>query len=98
MFPDTDPALRGKDSGEMLAAAYARVQAEGWELCNLDCVVLAERPKLLPHREAICQRIAELLGVSPAAIAVKGKTGERSGEIGQGRIMQAICNCLIQRR
>ncbi|GAB5403665.1 MAG: 2-C-methyl-D-erythritol 2,4-cyclodiphosphate synthase [Aureliella sp.] len=97
MFPDTDSANEGKDSAVMLAAAASRVSSEGWKIVNLDCVVLAERPKLLPLREKISQRIGDILGIEPGRISLKGKTGESSGDIGQGKIMQAICNCLLQR-
>ncbi len=97
MFPDTLAENRGRDSSEMLTQAWVRVRAAGWQIANIDCVVLAERPKLLPHRCAICGRIAELLQVSQERISLKGKTGEKSGEIGTGQIMQAIVTCLLQR-
>ncbi len=97
MFPDTDAANEGKDSAVMLAAAAERVKSDGWKIVNLDCVVLAERPKLLPLREQIRQRIGEILDIEPTRISLKGKTGESSGDIGQGKIMQSICNCLLQR-
>lgn len=95
MFPDTSAENKGRDSADMLARAFARVQSAGWHIINLDCVVLAERPKLLPHREAICRRIAELLDIDPSQVGLKGKTGEKSGEIGLGKIMQAMCVCLL---
>lgn len=97
LFPDTEAANKGKDSAVMLAAAQSLLTDAGWQLVNLDCVVLAERPKLLPVKNAICQRIAGILNVDADRIALKGKTGEKTGEIGQGRIMQAICTCLISR-
>lgn len=97
LFPDTDPANRGKDSATMLSAAMDRVQQAGWQIINLDCVVLAERPKLLPYRSAICETIAKILGVSIDRVGLKGKTGEKSGEIGQGKIIQAQCVCLLSR-
>lgn len=97
MFPDTLAENHGRDSGEMLAQAWSRVRDAGWQIANIDCVVLAERPKLLPHRSAICGRIGELLQVPPERIGLKGKTGEKSGEIGAGQIMQAIVSCLLQR-
>lgn len=97
MFPDTDPANKAKDSAVMLSVAYDRVTSAGWTLGNLDCVVLAERPKLLPFRASIAARIAEILNVSPEKIAIKAKTGEKSGDVGQGKIIQAICTCLITR-
>lgn len=97
MFPDTDIANAGKDSAEMLQAAYQKVKHAGWSIENLDCVVLAERPKLLPYKDQICRRIAEILNIQPDQVGLKGKTGEKSGEIGQGKIMQAICVCLLVR-
>ena len=56
LFPDTAPVNKGRDSAEMLALAFADVKEAGWCIVNLDCVVLAERPKLLPHRQAISAR------------------------------------------
>ncbi len=97
LFPDTDPANAGKDSAEMLAVANQRIQANNWQIINIDCVVLAERPKLLPHRERIRQRIASILDIDPIRVGLKGKTGERSGDVGQGKIIQAICNCLLRK-
>ena len=98
MFPDTLAQNRGRDSGEMLTQAWSRVRAAGWQIANIDCVVLAERPKLLPHRSVICTRVAELLQLPPSRISLKGKTGEKSGQIGSGQIMQAIVTCLLQRQ
>ena len=97
MFPDTDPSNKNKDSGDMLAAAYERVVQLGWRITNLDCVVLAERPKILPIREKMIHRICELLVVSPTQIGIKGKTGEGLGDIGQGKAIQAMCVCLLHK-
>ena len=97
LFPDTDAVNAGKDSAEMLSVANERIRGAGWQIMNLDCVVLAERPKLLPHRASICQRIAEILSINPDQVSLKGKTGERSGDIGQGKVMQSICTCLLRR-
>jgi 2-C-methyl-D-erythritol 2,4-cyclodiphosphate synthase len=98
LFPDTDPANRGKDSAIMLQAACERVAEAGWQIVNLDCVVLAERPKLLPVKTAIRQRIAGLLQMDAARVGLKGKTGEKTGEVGSGKIIQAICVCLLARK
>ncbi len=97
MFPDTDAANYRRDSADMLRQAWERVQRNGWRIVNIDCVVLAERPKLLPHRESICKRIAEILNIDRGQVGLKGKTGEKSGEIGHGKIMQAMCICLLTR-
>ena len=95
LFPDTAEENKGKDSANMLRFAYERVRAAGWRIANLDCVVLAERPKLLPHREAIRERIADILEITTEQVALKGKTGEKSGDIGTGQIMQSMCVCLL---
>ena len=96
-FPDTDAANRGKDSAEMLSAAVAAIHAAGYAIVNIDCVVLAERPKLLPYREAIRSRIASLTKLSPQDIGLKGKTGEQTGALGRNEIIQAMVVCLIAR-
>jgi 2-C-methyl-D-erythritol 2,4-cyclodiphosphate synthase len=96
MFPDTDPINRGRDSAEMLAAARDAVVAVGWRIANLDCIVFAQRPKLLPHRQAIRQRLAEILGIEPEVVSVKGKTGEHVGPVGQEEVMEAQCVALLE--
>ena len=95
-FPDTDPANRGKDSAVMLQAAAQAVARAGYRIVNLDCIVLAERPKLLPHREAIRARLADLLEIRSEQISLKGKTGEQTGAVGRGEIIQAMVVCLLQ--
>lgn len=95
MFPNTDPANHGRDSAEMLAAAHAAVRKAGWRICNLDCVVAAERPKLSPHREHICQRIAEILEINIDQVGIKAKTGEGVGPIGRQEAIGAQCVVLL---
>ena len=97
LFPDTDPANKGKDSALMLAAANDLVRQQGWQIQNLDCVVLAERPKLIPFKRQMAERIATVLSILPDQVGLKGKTGEKTGEVGQGKIMQAMCVCLLAR-
>ena len=97
MFPDTDPANKGRDSADMLRRAAARVAAAGWRLANLDCVILAQRPKILPHRPAMRRRIAEILGVEESAVWLKAKTGESVGPIGEELAISAECVVLLER-
>lgn len=96
MFPDTDPANRGRDSAEMLAAAWKRAAGNGWRLGNLDCTVHAERPKIGPHREAIVARLAQILGCTPGKINVKAKTAEGAGPVGREEIIAAECAVLLE--
>ena len=83
MFPDTDPANKGKDSVDMLLAAVARVQASGWRVAQVDVTVIAQQPKIGPHRPAIRARLAAVLGLTEAWVFVKGKTNEGLGWIGR---------------
>jgi 2-C-methyl-D-erythritol 2,4-cyclodiphosphate synthase len=98
MFPDTDPANQGRDSADMLRRALDRVSAAGWRIVNLDCVILAQRPKILPHRPAIRRRIAEILDIDEAAVWLKAKTGEGVGPIGEELAVGAECVVLIERQ
>ncbi len=95
MFPDTDMSHRGRDSAEMLRAAMDAVQALGWRVVNLDCVVCAQRPKLLPYRQLIRQRLADILGIEPEQVGLKGKTGETVGPVGREEAIEATCVVLL---
>ncbi|NCY02796.1 MAG: 2-C-methyl-D-erythritol 2,4-cyclodiphosphate synthase [Planctomycetia bacterium] len=97
LFPDTDPAHAGRDSAEMLRAAADRVAAAGYAIVNLDCVIFAQRPKILPHRPRIRERIAEILGIDVAAVWLKAKTGEGVGPIGREESIGAECVVLVER-
>ncbi len=98
MFPDTDPVNRGRDSAEMLRAARDAVVSVGWRIGNIDCIVFAQRPRLLPHRQAIRKRLADVLGIDPERVSLKGKTGEHVGPIGQEEAIAAECVALLQAR
>ncbi len=97
LFPDTDPANRGRDSAEMLAEALRRVTAAGYRVVNLDTIVFAERPKLSPYKEPIRQRLAQLLSISPDCVGVKAKTGEGLGPVGLQEAIMAQSIVLLQR-
>jgi 2-C-methyl-D-erythritol 2,4-cyclodiphosphate synthase len=89
LFPNTDPANRGRDSAEMLAVARLKVQEAGWQIANLDCIVLAEQPKLSPYKQTIQSRIAQLLDLDPTQVGVKAKTGEGLDAVGRREAVQA---------
>ncbi len=84
MFADDDPANAGRDSIDMLERAVAQVRERGWQVEHVDVTVVAERPKIAPHREGMRARLAAALGVEPGAVSVKGKTNEGMGETGRG--------------
>jgi 2-C-methyl-D-erythritol 2,4-cyclodiphosphate synthase len=83
MFPDTDPANKNRDSIEMLAAAVKRISTAGYSVNQVDVSVVAESPRLAPHREKIRARLASALGIESASVSVKGKSNEGMGWIGR---------------
>jgi 2-C-methyl-D-erythritol 2,4-cyclodiphosphate synthase len=97
MFSDKDPANAGRDSIDMLRRAVARVRALGWEVRNADVTVVAEQPKIGPHREAMRPVLAAALGVAPDAVSVKGKTNEGMGWIGRGEGLATMAVASLMR-
>jgi len=95
MFPDTDPAYLGADSRALLANAMQSVIARGWRVVNLDCTIMAERPRIAPYAEAMRQCVAGLLQIDPAQVNVKGKTSERLGFVGRGEAIAASAVALL---
>jgi 2-C-methyl-D-erythritol 2,4-cyclodiphosphate synthase len=90
LFSDRDPANRGRDSLEMLATAVARVRASGYCVSQVDVTVVAESPRIAPHREAMRAALAGVLSVPPIAVSLKGKTNEGMGWIGRGEGIACI--------
>ena len=95
LFPDNDPDNRGRDSAEFLHEALVRLRHHGMELVNLDTVILAERPKMAPHIDAMKQRIAGLLDIPRDRIGIKAKTGEGIGSVGHGEAIAARAVVLV---
>lgn len=98
LFPDNAEENKGRDSAEMLGLAWEKVAADGWSICNLDCIVFAQKPKLSTYKPAISIRVAQILGLAPDCVGVKAKTGEGVGEVGTGKIIQAQCVALLNRK
>ncbi|WP_219218146.1 2-C-methyl-D-erythritol 2,4-cyclodiphosphate synthase [Variovorax boronicumulans] len=96
-FPDTDAQFRGADSAVLLAEAAHRVRAAGWQIGNVDSTVIAQAPKLAPHIPAMCERIAQTLGLAVEQVNVKAKTAEKLGPVGEGRAMEARAIALLHR-
>jgi len=94
-FPDTDEAFRGADSVGLLVAVIAHLRAGGWGVVNADVCLIGERPKLAPHREAMRERIAPILGLAPQDLNVKATTTERLGFTGRGEGLAAQAVVLI---
>jgi 2-C-methyl-D-erythritol 2,4-cyclodiphosphate synthase len=97
MFPDTAAENKNRDSLEMLRLAVARIRAAGWVPAQADLTVIAETPKIGPHRPAIRERLADAIGVAPGEVMVKGKTNERMGWVGRGEGIAVIAVATLVR-
>ncbi len=95
LFPDTDEANRGRDSADMLAEAVRRVRSFGYVPVNIDCVIMAEAPKLSPWKAAIAERVGELVGLHSSRIGIKAKTGEGVGPVGAREVIEVHVVALI---
>lgn len=82
-FPPTDPKWKGADSLELLRQVVVLIQQRGWQVVNVDSVVIAERPKLKTHIEAMRTAIATAMGIAPDQVGVKATTNERLGPEGR---------------
>lgn len=94
-FPPEEAQWKDADSKTLLAQCWKDVQAAGWQLGNLDCVLVLEKPKFLPYRDAVCASIATVLGCDRTRVFVKAKTGEKLGDVGEGRCIEAFATCLL---
>ena len=88
-FPPSDEKWRGAASDQFLAHACAMVRARGGKIDHLDVTVLAETPRIGPHREAIRQRIAEVAGVPVSSVSIKATTAEKLGFVGRAEGLAA---------
>jgi 2-C-methyl-D-erythritol 2,4-cyclodiphosphate synthase len=97
MFPSGDPRWEGASSLELLRLAYERVQGIGFELVNGDVVLIGEEPRLAPHRLEMRDRLAGVLAVEPARVAVRATTTDRLGFTGRGEGLAAQAVALLSR-
>jgi len=95
-FPDTDPALKGVDSALLLRKVMQQVGSRGYRVGNLDATVIAQSPRLGPHIDAMCERLAGLLDAARGQVNVKATTTEKMGYTGRGEGISAHAVVLLQ--
>lgn len=76
-FPPSDPKWAGADSLVLLTQVHELIKEKGWNIGNIDSVVIAERPKLKPHIHAMRDRLASVLNLEPDRIGIKATTNEK---------------------
>jgi len=98
MFPDSDPANKGRDSMQMLSLAVERIESAGFRVAHADVTVIAESPRIGPHRAKMCDAIARACRISPSVVSVKGKSNEGMGWIGRGEGLACIAVATLVER
>lgn len=96
-FPDTDPKWKGADSKNLLRAVCEMVRERGWEPSNVDVTIITEAPKLKPHIEAMCECLADVMGISREDVSVKATTNEKMGFTGRGEGIASLASALLYR-
>jgi len=94
-FPSSDPALEGIASREILARVAERMASAGFAVGNVDATIVAQVPRLGPHREKMEGAIAGVLGVAPERVNVKVTSTDRLGFIGREEGIAALAVALI---
>jgi len=97
-FPPSDPQWAGASSDRFLEHAVALLADAGGELVHADITLIGERPKVGPHRDAMRERVSQLLGLPPARVNIKATTTERLGFTGRGEGLaaQAVVTARMQ--
>ena len=96
-FPDTDPDFKDADSAKLLEHIWKLVDARGYKLGNIDCTIIAQKPKMAPHIETIRARVAELLQADVSQVNVKATTTEKLGFVGRKEGIADYCVALISK-
>lgn len=96
-FPDTDDTYKNADSTLLLAKVVEVVKERGWQVNNLDCTLVLERPKMKPHIDNIILKLSQLLDVPSENIAVKAKTNEKMGFTGAGEGIAAVAAVTLRK-
>ncbi len=94
-FPDTDPNFKDADSAKLQQHVWEMVRKKGYKLVNIDCTIIAQKPKMAPYIEQIKGRIAELLEADPSQVNVKATTTEKLGFAGRGEGIAAQATVLL---
>lgn len=94
-FPPEDPRWRDADSSGLLRRVVGELRDHGWDVISCDLTLIAEAPRLAPYREAIRERIAEILAIGVDAVGLKATTNEGLGALGRGEGMAALAVALI---
>jgi len=98
LFPDNDPTYKGADSLALLTEVMRKVREAGFEVMNVDATVLAQAPKLSPHKQQMRQNLADAAGLDVSQVSVKATTEEGLGWTGSSEGMAVHALALLTRK
>ena len=98
LFPDNDPTFKGADSLKLLTEVMRRVREEGFEVVNIDATVLAQAPKLSPHKQQMRMNLAAAAGLDVSQVSVKATTEEGLGWTGSSEGMAVHALALLTKK
>lgn len=96
-FPDTDEKYKGADSLVLLKRTGEMAKEMGYRIVNIDSIVVAQKPKLLPYIKQMRENMAAVLEMDPADVNVKAKTEEKLGFTGNLEGMKSYAVCIIEK-
>lgn len=94
-FPDTDAEFENIDSAILLQKVCSFLHAESWLIGNVDITILAQAPRMSPHIEAMCARLAQLMSIAPEQVNVKASTTEGMGFVGRKEGIESYAAVLV---
>ncbi|QEY21515.1 2-C-methyl-D-erythritol 2,4-cyclodiphosphate synthase [Psychrobacillus sp. AK 1817] len=97
-FPDTDPDFKDADSAKLLEHIWKLVDARGYKLGNVDCTIIAQKPKMAPYIEEIRAKVAELLQADVSQVNVKATTTEKLGFTGREEGIASLATILLLKK
>ena len=92
-FPPSDEKWKNADSLELLSKVITLIRNQGWEVNNIDSVIVAERPKIKPYVELMKENISNILGIENSLIGIKATTNEKLGP--EGREEGISCHSVV---
>ncbi len=95
LFPDNDMKYKDISSVVLLEETGRRLRDAGYEIVNIDTVIIAQKPKMAPYKALMAQKMAEALGIDPSLINVKAKTNENMGFTGREEGIETRAAALI---
>lgn len=95
-FPDTDPKYKDAKSNELLKNVIREIEEDGWKVENIDCNIIAQRPRLSAYQTRIKESVAKILKIDEKCVNIKIRSNEKLDAIGRGEAIAVQVVTLIE--